>query len=146
MKFKYDKSRARSAFALGDLERLAMEELWSGNEMSGSLLYEKLGEKLGIRHNTLLTVLERLVEKGLVAKRKEGKSSMYRPILKREEFAAKVAGPLLNELLEFSSYSAMVSFVKQASIDPKRLRQLKKLIGEAEKNKKPNKPDKGQVN
>ena len=145
MKFKFDKSNARSAFALGDLERLAMEELWSGGEMSGTQLYEKLGKKLGIQHNTLLTVLERLVKKGLIAKRKAGKFSIYRPILKRDEFAARVAGPLLNELLEFSSYSAMVSFVQQASTDPAKLSQLKKLIEDAEKGNKSNKSKKSKV-
>ena len=145
MKFRFDKRKARSAFALGELERFTMEELWSGGEMSGTELNDRLGKKLGIQHNTLLTVLERLVKKGLIAKRKVGKFSIYRPILKREEFAAKVAGPLLNELLEFSSYSAMVSFVRQASADPEKLNQLKKLIKDAEKEKKLNKSNKVKV-
>ncbi|MFH1514372.1 MAG: BlaI/MecI/CopY family transcriptional regulator, partial [bacterium] len=127
---------ARSALALGNLERAVMDTLWDQGEMSGNELFNLLGEKLKIRHNTLLTVCVRLESKGLVSKLKKGKYSYYSPLLSRDEFGEKVAGPLLKELMEVSSDSALAAFVDNASRDPDKLNYLKSLIEEAEKKKK----------
>ena len=135
-KFKYDRENARNAMALGNLERFAMETLWDRGEMSGSDVYAKLGRKLKVRHNTLLTVLERLISKGLVSKRKDGKFSYYKPILTRDEFCAMVANPIISELLEVSPDSAMAAFVDRACRDTHKLEQLKNLIYEIEKKNK----------
>ena len=135
-KFKYSRDNARNALALGHLERSVMEALWDSGEMSGCEVYGKLGKKLKIRHNTLLTVLERLISKGLVSKRKDGKFGYYKPILSRDEFCAMVADPIFTELLAVSSNSAMAAFVDHACRDSKKLDQLKNLIEEIEKRNK----------
>ena len=135
-RFKFSRDNARNALALGSLERSVMEALWDVGEMSGSEVFAKLGKKLKIRHNTLLTVLERLISKGLVMKRKDGKFGYYKPILTRDEFCAMVAEPIFHELLAVSSDSAMAAFVDNACRDSKKLEQLKNLINEIEKKNK----------
>ena len=143
--FKFGKHNARTALALGSLERSVMDVLWDSEELSGNMLFERLGSVHKIRHNTLLTVLERLVKKGLVSKRKEGKFSYYTALLGRDEFTKKIAGPLLDELLAISSGSAIAAFVDNARRDPDKLEYLKRLIEEADKsiikNKKPKRYD-----
>ena len=135
-KFKFNRENARNALALGNLERSIMDVLWDQGEMSGNDLYEKLGSKLKIRHNTLLTVCERLVAKGLASKIKKGKYSYYSPLLSRDEFGKRIAGPLLKELFDVSSDSVLAAFVDSTSSDPDQLNYLKSLIEEAEKKKK----------
>jgi BlaI family penicillinase repressor len=132
-RFKFGKDKARNALALGELERQAMEALWEMGETPGNELFKEVGRKLGIRHNTLLTVFERLIGKGLVAKRKVGRVNFYRAIVTRDEFGALVAKPILEELLTVSSRSTLAAFVDNASRDPEKLRELKRLIEEAEK-------------
>ena len=127
-KFTYDRNDARNALALGKLERAAMNALWDNGEMSGSELYKKLGEKLRIRHNTLLTVLERLIEKGLVIKHKAGKNNFFKPVLSRDEYCSKIAAPILKELLDISSKSVLSAFVDSACRDMEKLEELKNLI------------------
>jgi BlaI family transcriptional regulator, penicillinase repressor len=135
-KFKFGRENARNALALGNLERTVMETLWDGGEMSGSEIYKKLGRKLKILHNTMLTVLERLISKGLVTKRKDGKFGYYKPLITRDEFCRMVADPIFTELLQVSKDSAMAAFVDQACRDWKTLDQLKSLIDEVEKKNK----------
>jgi BlaI family penicillinase repressor len=132
-KFKYNREDARSALALGKLERAAMNALWDKGEMSGSELFKKLGAKLKIRHNTLLTVLERLVAKGLVSKYKDGRNNFYKPVLNRDEYCAKVTSPILNELLGISAKSVLSTFIESASEDTDKIKELKRLIEEIEK-------------
>lgn len=140
--FKFGKNKARNALALGDLERAAMEALWENGEMPGNRLFAEIGKSLGIRHNTLLTVFERLIDKGLVAKRKVGRTNYYRPLLTRDEFGANVARPLLDELFGVSASSTLTAFVDTAKRDPEKLRELKRLIREAEKSEKKKTKDK----
>ena len=135
-KFKYSRDNARSALALGKLERAVMETLWDCGEISGSEVNVKLGKKLKVRHNTLLTVMERLVSKGLISKRKVGKLCFYKPSLSRDEFCAMVAEPIFSELLKVSSNSTLAAFVDQACRDSEKLELLKHLIEETEKKNK----------
>ena len=131
--FKFTKDKARQALALGDLERAALEALWKSGEMEGKAVFEKLKKHRNVRHNTVLTVLDRLIQKGLVEKRRSGRSNTYSAKLTRDEFAAKVASPIIGELLDVSSHAAMAALVERAGRDPAKLDELKKLIEEAEK-------------
>ena len=144
-RFKFGRTKARNALALGELEREAMEALWELGEMPGNDLFAELGQKLGIRHNTLLTVFERLIAKGLVAKRKSGRVNYYKPLITRDEFAGLVARPLFEELFTVSSRSTLAAFVDSTGRDPERLRELKRLIEEAEKGKNPIINKKGKI-
>lgn len=135
-KFIFNRDNARSAMALGKLERAAMDILWEEGEMSGSELYRKVGKKLRIRHNTLLTVLERLIAKGFLAKRKEGRNNFFKPLISRDEYCLKIAVPLLKELLDVSSGSVLSAFVDNACRDNENIDELKHLIDEMEKKNK----------
>ncbi len=141
--FKYGKGKAKSALALGELERSVLDTIWESGEIQGKELYDKLGTKHSVRHNTILTVLERLINKGLVTKRKDGRSNSYKAKISRDEFAAQVAKPIIEELLDVSSHAAMSAFVDNASADPEKLKELKRLIARAERDRdKNNKGDK----
>ena len=131
--FNFGRGKARQALALGDLERTVLETLWETGEISGKDIFDRLGVELGVQHNTILTVLERLINKGLVSKEKGGRSNTYRARVTRDEFARMVSEPIIEELMDVSSHVAMSAFVESASSDPEKLDELKKMIEEAEK-------------
>ncbi|MCK4720685.1 BlaI/MecI/CopY family transcriptional regulator [bacterium] len=131
--FNFNKGKARQALALGDLERAVLEALWEHGETSGKEIFNLLGKKHKVRHNTLLTVLDRLIKKGLVLKQRDGRNNTYSAKISREEFAKEIASPIIEELLDVSSHAAMSAFVESAGRDPEKLEELKKLIREAEK-------------
>jgi predicted transcriptional regulator len=134
--FKFTKGKARQAMALGDLEREALEVLWNHENVSGKEIFDILGKKKKIQHNTILTVLERLIKKGLVGKKKSGKNNTYFPRLTREQFTEKISAPLIEELFDMSSNAAMAAFVDNARRDPAVLDELKRLIEQAEEHGK----------
>lgn len=131
--FKFSKGKARQALALGDLERAVLEALWEHGELPGKEVYNRLGKKYKVQHNTLLTVLDRLIKKGLVLKQRDGRNNTYSAKISRDEFAKEIASPIIEELLDVSSHAAMSAFVESAGRDPEKLEELKKLIREAEK-------------
>jgi predicted transcriptional regulator len=63
---------------VGDLESEILEQLWSARTwLSGREVWERLGGE-DRAYTTVVTVLGRLVEKGLVERVEEGKAYLYR--------------------------------------------------------------------
>lgn len=76
---------------LGELEAEVMEEIWLRNPCSVRDIYEALRLKKNIAYTTVMTIMSRLADKGLLLKEKEGAAFIYRPALSKDEFTRKVA-------------------------------------------------------
>lgn len=85
--------------ALGTLEAGIMEALWGS---SPELSVQDVCDALGPGHNykTVMTVLNRLVEKGLLSRQLDGRAYRYRPRQTRTEFLRSAAGELVRGYLE----------------------------------------------
>ncbi len=92
-----------------------MEVLWARDEpVSVRAVHAALGDR-GLAYTTVMTVLTRLVGKGLVQRRREGRAWLYRPVAGREAYVAE----LMLEALELSGDrgSALVHFAKSVTSD-----------------------------
>ena len=117
------------AEVLGSLEREIMETLWAGGAMSGKEVFEELREKRPLALTTVLTVLDRLVKKGLVNKSRGESVNLFRARYSKDEFAREVSGAILRDVMKISASSATASFVDLlADEDPEELKRLASLI------------------
>ena len=66
-----------------------MDELWRHDELSVRALCEALNgrAKKPRAYTTYMTIMVRLHRKGLLERRREGKTDFYRPVHSREEYA-----------------------------------------------------------
>jgi len=81
-------------------------------------------------YTTFMTVMARLHTKGLLDRRREGKTDFYTPALSREEFLEARARVEVDALVEQFGDLALTHFARQVSqIDPERLRELRRLAG-----------------
>lgn len=97
-----EQNENRSAHALrglGALEAQLMEALW-GSE--SPLTVQGVVDALGPGHNykTVMTVLNRLVEKELLGRELDGRAYRYHPRMSREQFLRAVADELVHGYLE----------------------------------------------
>lgn len=120
--------------ALGDLEKDIMDILWLKREATGKEVLAELRCSRNIAITTVLTVLDRLVKKGIVKKAKGESVYIYTPAFSKNEFTDMVSQEVVKGILDISKSSAVASFVNiLAQTDPKELDRLSKLI---EKKKK----------
>ena len=84
----------RSPRVLGALEARLMDILWG---MSDRLSVQDVCARLGDDHNykTVMTVLNRLVDKELLVRELDGRAYRYRPQMDREAFMRSVADSLV---------------------------------------------------
>jgi len=83
---------------LGALERQVMAVVWNHGETSVRATCERLGA--GIAYTTVMTTMDRLFKKGLLARRKVGRAFLYRAAATQKEMEGAVAAELVQSLLQ----------------------------------------------
>ncbi len=91
--------RRRARGALGALEARLMEALWGS---ASALSVQGVSDALGPGHNykTVMTVLNRLVDKGLLTRELDGRAYRYRPSQTRPQFLRSAADELVRGYIE----------------------------------------------
>lgn len=84
----------------GPLEAKIMEILWNHEEMSIKDVQRILGQEKMTNFNTVMTVMNRLVEKGILQKRAEGRSSLFKPVQSRIDFLNAQSKEMTHELMD----------------------------------------------
>lgn len=108
----------------GELEALVLDELWSADAslMPGDVL-ERLRPSHPLAYTSVMTVLVRLWNKGVVDRQPQGRGFAYRPVQSREELVADG----MRKLLETSEDhgAALAHFLDgMGTGDRRRLRSL----------------------
>ncbi|HEY0377670.1 MAG TPA: BlaI/MecI/CopY family transcriptional regulator [Pyrinomonadaceae bacterium] len=93
----FKRPREVVAAELGALEREVMRLMWQDGEATVHAVHRSLGETKA--YTTVMTTLDRLYKKGLLARRKSGRAFLYSPRVTREEFEQGVAEDIFAGLL-----------------------------------------------
>lgn len=110
MKKFWSQSLSRKVRFLGELETAVMEILWKEGSLSGRQVYERLSLSRSLSLTTVLTILNRLIKKGLVRKETGRMVYLFRPAISREEWQEAVSRELLLQALNFSPEIVLSSF------------------------------------
>ncbi|HWX97977.1 MAG TPA: BlaI/MecI/CopY family transcriptional regulator [Solirubrobacteraceae bacterium] len=116
--------------ALHELEAEVMDELWSQGEAPVRSVMNALNERASKEraYTTYMTIMARLHTKGVLNRRREGKTDFYAPKLDRDEFMASRARAEVEGLVAEYGDVALSHFAQQvASLDPSRRRALQRL-------------------
>ncbi|MFK3960861.1 BlaI/MecI/CopY family transcriptional regulator [Guptibacillus hwajinpoensis] len=84
----------------GSLEAKVMDILFEGPEMTIKDVKQKLDQEKSTNFNTVMTVMNRLVDKGILVKRMEKRTSMFKPLLSKEGFLQTQSKELTQDLMD----------------------------------------------
>ena len=120
------------AKVLGDLEARVMRMMWAiGAPATAREVHERVVVEHDVALLTVVTVLNKLVEKRLLRRRKQESLFHYEPCLTESEFRAQVSRRVMEGILSFGPEALATSFVDVlAERDPMQLEALQKLIEE----------------
>lgn len=112
----------------GELE--VMQALWSLEApVPRSALEEAMAKVRPLAQTTLLTLLTRLADKGFVRIEKQGRSSVYTPLVSREDYQAKQSRRFVDQMFG-GSMSAFASALTASGIPKEDLAELRRLLEE----------------
>lgn len=120
---------------LGELETAVMELLWQQPGQTVNEVEERMQQRGGRAHTTVLTTLDRLHRKSYLTREKRGKAFVYSPRYTREEFERGVAQEVLGALLGQLTEPAISAFVDLVGDDAKALDRLEAVIREKRREK-----------
>lgn len=113
----------------GELEAKIMKRLWENQPCSIMSVKKGLAEERDYSYNTIMTVLNRLAEKGVIRKRKKGNTTWYTPVQKKEEFLASTARAMLSVVFGRKASIPPAAFAEALeSLPEKDRKELKKLL------------------
>ena len=115
---------------LHELEAEVMEQLWKSGEAPVRAVMEALnkGARKKRAYTTYMTIMARLTKKGMLVRRREGKTDFYAPSRDREQCMALRARAQVEDLVAQYGDVALSNFAEQmASLDPARRRALQRL-------------------
>ncbi len=107
-----------------------MGAVWASGESSVRSVMEALNKRASKAraYTTYMTIMARLHKKGMLTRRREGKTDFYSPALEREDYMALRARSEVEDLVAQYGDVALSNFAQQmASLDPERRRALQRL-------------------
>jgi predicted transcriptional regulator len=119
---------------LHELESEVMEEVWKRGEASVREVMEALNASADKEraYTTYMTIMARLDSKGLLERRRQGKTDFYTPRYARDQYADLRARAELDSLVDQFGDLALAHIARQlAGLDPRRRRALQRLAREA---------------
>ena len=114
---------------ISDSELELMKIVWA-NE--GTALYAHIMEELAKsgrtwQKNTIITLLSRLVEKGLLKTKKLGRRNEYTAVVSEGDYRAAQTQTLLNKLYEGSAKGLVSTLIQRDLISPAEYEELKQF-------------------
>ena len=116
---------------ISETEWEVMKVLWAKAPRSAGEVIETLTSTDPTWHpRTVKTFLTRLVGKKALGFRKEGRSYLYRPLVKETECVAAASDSFLDRVFGGSLKPMLAHFVEQRRLSPEEIRELKNLLDE----------------
>jgi predicted transcriptional regulator len=119
---------------LHELEAEVMEEVWEHGEASVREVMEALnaGADKERAYTTYMTIMARLDSKGLLERRRQGKTDFYTPRYTRDQYGDLRARAELDSLVDQFGDLALAHIARQlAGLDPRHRRALQRLARDA---------------
>lgn len=122
-------NQAGMARVFGELEAQVMEAVWALEEPTVQAVCDHLGPDH--HYKTVMTVLNRLVAKGVLSRQRRSRAFVYVPRQTREAFLGRVTQAIMSGLVRDFGSLAVAQFVETLDeVDPQQLDVLERLVQE----------------
>ena len=99
---------------LGELEKEVMDIIWgSSQKVTVRFVYDHLRKRKKIAYTTVMTIMGRLVDKGLLKRDVKGKAYNYFAAYSRDKFLTKATRQIIKNLISNFGDTAIAHFTKE---------------------------------
>lgn len=114
---------------LGDLERAIMDVVWTQGEVTVRGVLGALQRSRSSAYTTIMTVMNRLVEKGMLRRLHDDASYTYRAVVSKNEFLHRSSQQIIRRFVRDYGDVAIAHFVDVIDdVDPKKLAALRRRL------------------
>ena len=116
---------------LGPLELEVLDVIWEMERATSREVFEKMREKKRLGQSTVLTVLRRLSDRGILKRDSSGDVYVYSPAVPRFELGGKMVDNIVNRIFGGSVEPVIAHLISRADVkglDIERLKQLQEEL------------------
>ena len=81
-----------------------------------------------LSHSSVITILNIMVRKGYLKRRKEGKAFFFSPKIEKDAVSRRLVGDLLGRVFEGSATAMVLNLMESTDLDADELARLRQLI------------------
>ena len=122
--------RRGKTMTLNKSEWSIMEKLWE-QPYTMMQLFHMLEEEIGWSKSTVVTMLGRMVDKGLIAYSEGGRAREYYPLVKKEDVALSETKSLLDRVFKGSVNMMMSALVRSDELSKDEISELQAILKKA---------------
>ena len=113
-----------------ELELEILKILWKDSPLPVREVRARLEEQAQriLTHSSVITMLNIMVRKGYLRRRKQGKAFHFAPKVKKESVTGGIMGDLLSRVFDGSPADMVLNLIETADLDADELAELRRLI------------------
>jgi BlaI family transcriptional regulator, penicillinase repressor len=117
---------------LSEAQMEIMNVIWNRGEATVADVWKALGRRRKVARSTVVTMLERLQEKGWLSCDEEGHAFRYRPAVAREATLGEMVRRLVNTAFGGSAEGLVIALLHDRGVSKEEAKRIKKMIDRAE--------------
>ena len=124
------KDRPRS---LSEPQLALVRVLWEQGEATVAQVQQALQDERALALTTVATMLSRLEKRGVVKRREQGRTFVYRAAVEENDLRRSMVSDLMDRLFEGDAAALVNHLLSEGEIDAGEIARLKKLLSSREK-------------
>jgi len=116
--------------SLGPLEADIMQVVWKRQMATVQDVFETLSAERSIAYNTVMTVMSRLAQKGILYRQKQGRAYVYSPTTTKAEVAKSMLQYVVDKIFGGSRAPVFSHLLEDKSLSDDELAYLKSIVEE----------------
>src|SRR5687767_10308461 len=122
-----------------ELELEILKVLWSESPLPVRSVRTRLHEQSGreLSHSSVITMLNIMVRKGYLRRKKQGKAFLFAPKVEKEGVMGGMIGDLVTRAFDGSASAMMLNMIETSDLDAEELAELRRLISRKAKEQQP---------
>ena len=118
---------------LNDSEWTVMQAVWESSPANARDVLERVHAETDWAYTTVKTLLARLVEKGALREEKQGKTSVYEPLVTRESARKAAVRSLLDKAFDGTFGSLVQHMAASEKLSKKEREKLARMLAEVDR-------------
>ncbi|MBS3908914.1 MAG: BlaI/MecI/CopY family transcriptional regulator [Actinobacteria bacterium] len=128
---KTKETPALADIGLGELEASVMRIVWDKNVNTVKDVFIELYPKRRLAYTTVMTVMRRLAEKGVLEQDRAAKTYYYKAKVSRDEMAESMINSVVDKVLGDVSADILIDIIKKHTFTPEELTALERKLSAA---------------
>ena len=115
---------------ISDSEWLVMQVLWSKGPLTADGVVKELARKTKWKPKTIKTLINRLVKKGAVKFKKEGRKYRYFPAVSKAKCVRRERRSFVRRVYGGATRPMLAAFLEDSELSKEDITELKKILGQ----------------